>query len=359
MTSKKLVSLTITAVVLVGLAVLSSSRTKVNAPARTGLPVLDHLDLSAISAIEAELPGGKQFSLTSTDSGWVVKSMFGYPADMVKIRKNLVTLQSLKIGQVVKGKKLKDPVFVDLQNAEGKSVAALCLGETHVKKASGEMASFGGGGYPDGRYLAVAGEEQEVVLVNETLEPFDGEIRNWVDTRVAVVPSSEIDSINLSRNGTGIKLLQTNGTWTVEGIASDEEFDTTKSYGVTSALGSLDFNAVADPALSEEALGMTTGMVYTAITKTGESYTVRVGKTVDNGTDRYLKIKASVSSSGTNSVENAAVKKRVDEFNDKTAKWTYVVSSYVVDNLSGQRSDFVKKKETTKLKPDGDTSRAK
>lgn len=347
MTNKKLVSLTAVAAVLASLAYLSTTSKKVKTPSLVGKPVLSGFDLSDVAKVEAGLTDGKKLVLDSSDSGWVITSLFGYPADIAKIRENLLKLKDLKIGHVAAGKKLTSPTLVDLQNAAGKSLASLRLGDKHMRQPSGEMEQFGGGGFPDGRYVSAAGADT-VFLVKETLEAFDGDPKNWTDTQIASVQSADITAIELTGNGQTVKLAKKEGAWTLDGLTAKEEFDTSKSYSVESALSYLNFNTVADPALTDAQFGFATGSVYTVTLKNGEHYTARIGNTAGAGTDRYFKISGAFSPVGTNTAENAELAKKIETFNAKTGKWTYVIPSYNAENMTKKRADLVKPKEEPK-----------
>jgi len=347
MTNKKLISLTVVAAVLAGLAYFSTTHKKVKTPPLVGKPVLSGFELSDVSKIEAGLAGGKKLVLASSDSGWVIQSLFGYPADIAKIRENLLKLKDLKIGHVAAGKKLASPILVDLQNAAGKSLATLRLGDKHMRQPSGEMEPYGGGGFPDGRYVSAAGADT-VVLVKETLDAFDGDPKSWTDAQIASVPSTDIAAIELSGNGKTTKLTKKDGTWTLEGLTPKEEFDTSKSYSIESALSYLNFNTVADPVLTGDQLGLTTAAVYKVTLKNGEAYTAKIGAVATNSTDRYFKISATFSPVGTNTTENAALAKKIETFNAKAGKWTYVIPSNNAENMTKTRSDLVKAKEEPK-----------
>lgn len=346
MTNKKLISLAVTAVVLGGLAYVSTTSKKMKAPSLVGQAVLTAIDLSEVQKLE--IGGEKKLVLESADGGWVIRSLFGYPADIAKIRENLLKLKDLKIGHVATGKKLEKPVLVDLQNASGKSLATLCLGEKHMRQSSGEMDPLGGGGgFPDGRYVAAGGGDT-VALVKETLDAFDGDPKSWTETQICSVPAADITDITLTGSGQTVKLSKKDGAWTLAGLGEKEEFDTSKSYALESALSYLNFNTVADPALTDEKLGMTTGSVYHVSLKTGESYTARIGSPIDAGTDRTFKISASFSPVGTNATENAELAKKVETFNGKAGKWTYVIPAYNAENMIKRRADLVKAKEEPK-----------
>ena len=80
MTNTKLISLAVTAAVLGGLAYLSTAQKRVKTPSAVGKPVLKAVALSDVQRLEVR--GDKKLVLESTDEGWVVRSLFGYPATL-------------------------------------------------------------------------------------------------------------------------------------------------------------------------------------------------------------------------------------------------------------------------------------
>lgn len=342
MTSKNLVILAGAAIVLGGVAYVTSSSKHMKAPSLVGRQILPAFKLADVARVE--IGGDKKVVLAASDAGWKIESLYGYPADVAKIRENILKLQDLKVGQVAHGKTIAKPVRVDLQNAAGKSLAALEMGDAHMSKPRGQAAQFGGGGYPDGRYIKFA---DKTVLVKETLDAFDGDPRKWADTRIASVPASDVAAVSYAKDGTAVKLTRKDSTWTLEGLGPKEELDTSKTYSLDSALSYLDFTGVADPKLAAKDLGLTTGAVYTATLKNGQTYTATVGG-VAKGTDRWVKLAASFKAAGTNAAENAKLEQAVKDFNAKVGAWTYSVSSYSADNFSKTRKDLVKAKEEPK-----------
>ncbi|MBR4654897.1 MAG: DUF4340 domain-containing protein [Kiritimatiellae bacterium] len=351
MTTKNLAILGAAAVVLGGVAWFCNSGRTVRAPSIVGERILPSFDISDVARIE--IGGAKKVQLVADDKGWKIQSLYGYPADVTKIRENLLKLTELKVGQVANGKKLASPATVDIQNAAGKSLAALPLGETHNSKPKGQAAMYGGGGYPDGRYVEYKGK---TVLVKETLDAFDGDPKKWTDTRIASVTASDVTAVTYSQGKEVVKLARKDSKWELEGLGPKEELDTSKTYSLDSALSYLDFTDVADPKKTEADLGFATGAVYTVVLKNGESYTAKVGG--KNGSDRWVRLSASFKAVGTNATENAASEKKVKEFNDKVSRWTYAVSSYSADNMSKKRADLVKAKEEPK-KDDAKKAEAK
>ena len=341
MTTKNLAILGAAAVVLGGAAWYCNSGRAVRAPSIVGEKILPSFDVADVARIE--IGGAKKVQLVADDKGWKLQSLYGYPADVTKIRENLLKLTELKVGQVANGKKLASPATVDIQNAAGKSLAALPLGETHMSKPKGQAAMYGGGGYPDGRYVEYKGK---TVLVKDTLDAFDGDPKKWVDTRIASVSASDVQSVVFEQGKEKVSLTRKDSTWTLAGLGPKEELDTSKTYSLDSALSYLDFTDIADPKKSDADLGFTTGCVYSVTLKNGEAYTAKVGG--KNGSDRWVRLSATFKAVGTNATENAASEKKVKEFNDKVARWTYAVSSYSADNMSKKRADLVKAKEEPK-----------
>ncbi|MCL1920696.1 MAG: DUF4340 domain-containing protein [Kiritimatiellaeota bacterium] len=361
MTTKKLITLAAAAAVLGGLAYMSSNAKKLKTPALAGKPVLKTLDLEAVQRIEVSDNGQKGLTLESTDAGWVVSSLFGYPADITKIRENLLALADLKIGQVAKGKKLGDARLVDLQDAAGKSLATLRLGEMKMREATGQMAMYGGGAYPDGRYVATEGDA--VYLVKETLDAFDGDPNRWIDTQLAAVPVIQITSAEFTVEGERLTLAKNAGTWALDGLGEGEELDASKLHGIDSVLGRLSFSAVADPALTDEQLGFTTGAVFRVALTGGETYTATLGAAA--GADRYFKISAAFTPEdipvepaegedpnpavrASKLSRNAKIAEMVNDFNAIAGKWVYLIPAYTADAMTKRRADVVKPKEPPK-----------
>ena len=319
MTNKNLVMLVSAAVVLGGAAYFLGNGTKGTAPKLNGKTILPGFNAADVAKIEI---GGK-LTLAADEKGWVVESLYGYPASRDKIAENLLKLADLKVGQVARGRKLGAETAVTLKDAAGKAVAELKLGDTHSRKATGQAAMYGGGSYPDGRYLAFEGE---TVLVKDTLDAFDGDAKKWCDTRIASISSSDVTAVSY-RHGTELVELEkgTNSTWTLKGLGPKEELDTSKTYSLDSALSYLDFNTVADPKLTDAELGFSTGYVYTVTMKEGSNTVVRtatVGNKVKDGSDRYFKL--------------------------DDGKWVFAISSYSAENMMKKRSDLVKAKEEPK-----------
>ena len=221
MTTKNLIVLGAVAAVLGGAAYFLNGGAKSSAPKLNGKAVVPGLDASAVAKIEV----GSKLALAAGDKGWTVETYHGYPASREKLTENLLKLRDLKVGQVVRGKKLDATTPLVLRTADGKELANLALGEKHAKWGHGRYATFGG----------------ETVLVSDTLDAYEGDGKQWVETKIVDQP------------------------W-------------------------ISFNDIADANLTEADFGFATGVVAKVTVGSDTNATIRIGNAVKGGSDRYLKV---------------------------------------------------------------------
>lgn len=338
---KKLLFLMVVAGILIGVVYWLKNEQAPKAPNLVGRKILAPFNVADVARVE--IGGAKSLALAAGEKGWTVDALHGYPADAAKIRDALLKLKDLKAGQPASGISNAAPTTVVLKDAGGKELAKLTMGEQHRSAPRGEMAQFGGGGYPDGRYVAFEGT---TVVVNDALDAFNGDPKKWVDTKIGGITASDVKEVTYAKGKETVKLTRKDSTWTLEGLGPKEELDTSKTYSLDSALSYLNFSDVVDPKKPETELGFATGAVYTATLKNGITYTAKVGNKI--GSDSAFKVSAAFKPVGTNATENAACEKTVKDFNDNVGKWTYTISSYSAESMSKTRKDLVKAKEEPK-----------
>lgn len=339
MKPSKLIALVLAAAVLVALAVVSSHRRHPAPPAAIGKAVLPGLDLEAVSRIEIARTGAP-IAIQHADDGWQVANLAGYPADIAKLRTDLLKLKDLKVGDVARGISLDTNAvtLVDIQDASGKPVATLRLGQRPSRGGSQSWRA------PEGRYVSVAGDPK-VYLVKESLDDFDGDAKTWVDAQLLNLSASDIQSIELSSpTGQVVTLSRETGSLQLQGIATNEEFDTSKSYGIESACSYLNFTGVADPKLTDAQTGLAAPHFYRVHLKSGDSYTARIGASVTNGTDRFMRLSFELAPPGTNATLKAEQEKRKADLEPKFGKWTYLVAASTAENMMRTRAELVKPK---------------
>ena len=383
MNAKKLILLVLVAVVLVGLAVVQQRKGRVAvAPERTGQPVLASLPVNDVARIVVSSTE-RTATVARAEEVWVSKDRHDYPADFSKVRQTLLTLSDLKIGQVLqlndeqrRRLKLAAPgdtntptAAIDLYRADGSRIASLQLGEEHKRQPAGGGDEYGG--YPDGRYVSADGGKT-VVLVADTLSSISDDPMAWLDAEVANVNAGDVEEVSITApDGDELVFRKRGNDMVLDGLADDEEMDSGKNYSIKSALSYLRFKDVADPALTDEQLGLSTGTVYRAVTTKGEIYTATVGNAAPGGEDRYVRLSVALkpqaapaaadtnatdtasATNGTAKAANEAQAKERKELEEKVAKanakvsgWTYIVAKYQADSMGLKRAEVVKKKET-------------
>jgi len=408
MKGKNLLILVVVAGVLVGLAVLTSRKQKRHAVVATeiGKPVLAALQdpdtLNSIERIEVLSPGGT-VTVARVEGAWVAPRKYNYPADFGKVRDFVRTLRDLEIGHTLKGGaaerrelELLTPggaatngigTVVKLETAAGEEVASLLVGKEHERAAPADSPYARYGAYPDGRYI-LAGEKP--VLVADTLSALPSDVKDWFDTTVVNVSSYDITNITVTgANGTTLTFQrpEPGGDLVVADLNEDtEEMETAAAGGLANALSYLNFQDIADPSLSDEALGFDDPVKLIARTKENKVYTLTIGGSPEDSDNRYVRVSAAYeppaepapapgeddvetpeTEPGTNvtaaatadveaeKAEDEARKKRreeqekrageVEALNERVGPWTYVVNSYKVDDVTADRSAFVKAKE--------------
>ncbi len=385
MKKNTLITLIVVAVVVIGLAVWTSPAKRNTAQSQVGKLIFKDIALNDIEAVTIQ-SASSTATLAKVSDSWVAPDKYSYPADFGKIRDSLVKISELKIGQVVlldekqKSKlKLSPPgsstptdragTLVTLSGSGNREIASLLLGETRERKPTPRSDFPYGGGYPDGRYVS-PDKGKTVYLVSDTLSDITPQIRDWLETEILNVSGSDVQSISirhpdkpelrLSRATEGSSLA-------VEGLAPDEETDTTKLYSLESALSYLRFADIADPSLPDSETGLDKPTVFEATTKKGQVFMARVGASPTNRTERYVRFDVAlkpadtnvVAASDTNEVAKAAEERRrleeeTTSLRSKLTPWIFLVESYKTDAMMTQRDAVVKKKEPSKKEENTD-----
>lgn len=355
MTSKKLISLTAVAAVLVILAYLSTTRNVVKTPQRLGRPVFSTIDLSRVSEINIEKETEEQIVLRSTEKGWVVDNLYQYPADITRIREAVLKINQLKVGDISDSSRLGNvPGRVTLKDESGTALAEIVLGTKRMAPFDASTAMYGGGARFDGRYIS-ADDDPAVILVSDALEAFDADATHWIETKLSSVSAADVTAVTITRDGDTLALSKTEGAWSLAGLSNDEELDTHSFNAVESALSYLNLTSVVDPQLTPEALGLTTGVLYRAELNSGEYYVAAIGNKIETGTDRYFKIEAGFTPASTNETANAAIQQKVDAYNTDFGSRVFTISSYNAEKMTKSRADFLKAVEPDEEEKDETT----
>jgi len=364
MKGRTLITLVIVAAVLGGMAILTSHKKNRPMPSVVGQALLPELALDKVARVVI-IANGATSTVARMEDTWGVAEKHNYPADFDKLKRALVKLADLKIGQPVEVADAQRAELqltpetaaqLVLQDDAGQTLAALMLGAN--REAQSETP--GRGGYPDGRFVSTDGGAT-VYLVADALYDFgEADPARWVNAEILNLTSGDIETIRITgpdRAAVELKRDPADNKLILAALAEGEAFDSSKVYSVESALSYLRFEDIADPALENAALGFDAPVIYEAKTKKGLLYVVTIGGKVPDSENRYARFSVAYADGQqaapadetedarkTREAEEAKVREEATTLNTRLAKWTYVLPSYKTESLTKQRADLLKPK---------------
>ena len=337
---------------------------------RMGQQLLPDLAVNDVTALCFK-QGKAELNLVKKDDVWAVKERGDYPANFGNLRELLIKFSDMKITKPVTSPRLaqlellppdKSPsTLVEFKDAKGKSMKSLLLGAKHNREAR-ENSPYGGGAWPDGRYVMVDNDAKKVALINDVLSNTDPKPEEWLNKewfKVEKLRSIAITSTNATNNWKLSRDSETN-EWKLAELKPGEQLDSSKLSQVTSALSSPSFNDLATNSAPDKT-GMDKPLLAKLETVDGFTYDIKVGNKIGDN-DYYLK--AAVSGAFAKERipgkdEKPEDKAKLDkEFKDKQAKleeklkteknfekWTYVVSKWNIEPLLKERKDLLQEKK--------------
>lgn len=301
---------------------------------------------------------------------WTVRERNDYPANAGEIgtfvRKlwDLHAAQSQKIGASQLGRlELLDPkesatnaaTVVELKSKDGKIIRSIRLGKESMR--TGGDDSFGGGGWPNGRWLYLPEDPGMAFLVSEPFSTAQARPESWLSKdffRVEKPKSIEV-SFPEATNSWKVARETETGEWSLVGAGPEEKLDSAKTSGFSYALSSPSFDDVlpgnalaADGTNSPVSINISTfeGFNYAihAGARTNDDYLMTLGVTAQLPTDRE---KAADEKPEDATRLDKEFKEKQDKLAEKlkqeqkTANWTYLVSSWTLDSLMKKRSELL------------------
>lgn len=313
--------------------------------------------------------GTNTLNLVKKDDLWRVRERGDYPANFSQIGDTLKKLRDLKIVQLeeigpsqlermelARGQGSNSAVVVQFDDQAEKPISTLLLGKKHMKKSAQPPQPEGGEGFPDGRYVEVGTNSQQVALVSDSLETLDVNPDAWLNKdffHVEKPKSIEVD-FPVATNSWKLTRETEAGEWKLANTNAGEELDAAKLSGTTSPFASPTFNGVLPGA---KLAGTNQPTVVKIETFDGFSYTINVGEKTNDDYFMTLSVAANpVSERVPGKDEKPEDKARLDmEFKDarqKTAdklkqeqayqQWTYLVPGWTLDPVLKNRSELPK-----------------
>jgi hypothetical protein len=374
---KQLAILGLCAVVLAIVAVkMSRNETHRTSPSQIGNLVLPDLGKSVNDIATILIRSSSTTTRIARVEGiWRVPGKYAYPADFSKVRDLLTKLVDLKILQALRASPslLTDlqlevgssapesaATLIDLQDADGKTRATLRLGKPRVREPSAAGAGPYGA-YPDGRFVAT--DNNHLYLVGETLDECASSEKEWLDSEFLNVNASDLTSIEVAGLTSGVVRVERaaqGGELALQGLPPDQAADPAKLTSLAAALSYLRFEDIADPKLTPDQTGLDKPVVFKGRTRQGEVYTVRVGKSPEGDTRRYVSATVAFEAPpppapGTNATQVAALKAEAEaqkktadaaqQLNAKLSPWVYLINSLQAEAMTKGRADLIAVKQ--------------
>ncbi len=316
--------------------------------------------------------GTNEVNVAVQGDRWTVKERGGYPANFNNISDTVRKIWDLKVARALEVgpsrlPQLKltkaDGTLVDLKDDKGKSIAMLTLGLQTSKEAR-EDSQFGGGSFPNGRYVMRGDDVKTVALVSDPLnmeaKPEDWLNKDWF--KVEKIKSVSVVTTNATNNWKLVRETD-GGEWKFAATNANESLDNAKASGLNYLLSSPSFNDVLVDA-KPETTGLDKPTVATVETFDGFTYTFKIGKAAGGEDSANHAVQLNVASNlpkerTPGKDEKPEDKEKLDkEFTAKQKpleeklknekqfeKWTYVVPKWTLENLLKDRKDFLAEKK--------------
>jgi len=243
--------------------------------------------------------GTNTLDLEKKDDLWRVRQRNDYPANFSTISDLLLKLADLKVVQIedigasqlarmqlAPGAGTNSGVILDLKGKDDKSIKTVTLGKRHFRKAKAQQPQeFGDEGFPDGRYVQLAGDTKHVLLIGDALGSAEAKPESWLNKDFFKVERPKTISVAFPVATNSWKLARDTetGDWKLADAKGDEKLDNAKASGVSNPFSAPTFDDVVSTNAKPSDYGLDKPMVVTVETFDDFTYTVNVGvKTGEN-----------------------------------------------------------------------------
>jgi hypothetical protein len=375
MSPKVTILLVVVAVILAGGALFVSKKLSSGSQATVkpgdklfpGIPVNDITRFTmrdADNSITLEKKGGE----------WVIKDLYGYPAQFDHVYNTLKNLDDLAVGQKINvrpsslgrmalgnpdDQSLPAPergTLIEAYNAAGTKVAACIVGKDRMAKTDPNNP-YQFAPSKDGQYLRLP-DSESVYLVAQVFN-LDKQHENWIHKKLLSVTKDEIKSMTVMNPANeSFAISHTNGTapFVLEDMKDTEKLKNGAVDTLANALAYVNIESVVDPAVTATNTVLDKSWAVTAETFDGTSYTVSVSDT--DQANAYMKVGVAFSTpvpdaSITNKAERLKLEERSYKYEDKArllnnklSPWMYVIPKSKADQLRKTRTDMIEAKKT-------------
>ena len=260
-----------------------------------GAHLMEELPVNEVSGV---VISGSEDSveLERKDGKWMVANRGGYSADFTKISRILKNFRDLKVAEVIRaapgkygrfelndGKEDKSGVLVELKTEGGTGAASLVLG----KRYSGATDQSGRQGGGNGRYVRITGNKKQVFIVSDSLSDIDAKPSSWLKRNPFAIQKPKAVTL-VHADGAEFKFerKEEGAEVTMEGLAEDEELNTTNTGSITAPFASFSFkDVVVGDSADPEKTGLNKPVHAKVSTFEGFSYGLKLGQGAGDNVD--------------------------------------------------------------------------
>jgi hypothetical protein len=305
--------------------------------------VLENLSPEQISQINIQTATGQGITLSSHEKTWTLDSMKGFPADPSKVADFLQNLFLLPFGDsVTRGEKLFDQyglsfgpklrlgTLVSLHSTQGKTLAALIFGNSHMAKGKY------GFDVPSGQYFRQLSEDSIYLLKDEL--SFDKKTEDWIQKKIPSIQKDQVQQIRMGKGGpqdlTLIRLKK-ESPLKLPKLESMEEMNTTEVDSLQTILEDFSFSSL-EPRSSKAATESLTHVEGFEITTfDGIRLSIGIGVKTTANTNRYLTLSWEGLNADKESVD------QVEAWNARFATYAIGISDWSAKKFLKLRADLI------------------
>ena len=297
MKPKQLIILGIVLVALIFLYSISNRTDKVDSKSglQAGALIVDteKLNINDVSSLKIT-DVDDSVHLTRNEGAWVVANRDNYKADFSKISRVLKKLIEIKVAEQLKAGpsvytrfELSDPDQDSSSDGTGTRVQLFKADDENAvvelvvgKRFGGATVDSGQQGGGNGKYLRVGGNTNQVFIVSDSLYDIESATSSWLEKnpfgiekpKNVLVVHSEEEKFNFTRSEEGADAI-------LEGMAEDEELNTSNTSSIVSPFASFSFKdvVVGDKAKPENT-GLDNALNLEVSTFEGFNYKIALGK---------------------------------------------------------------------------------
>jgi len=253
--------------------------------------VLKGLKVAQVAALRIQAPGAT-LSIGQKNGGWRIAERNDFPADLDALRAFMLKAIDLKVGQSEPiGEKDRARLalnesgegagtVVTFSAADGKALARIIVGKKYFKQRPDDPEKAAA----DGRFVMNPEDAKTVLIVSDPLEQATPQSAGWIDRRGLAAEGVKTLEARLA-DGERWKLSRAhdNAEWTLEGeIPDDRQVAVTKGNAATYSMSLLEIADVAPSGITPAESGLGAPSIVTATTFDGLTYTLKIGKLVDD-----------------------------------------------------------------------------